>query len=80
MGSKLAHENEAPYPEKLVEPIVLALTNPGDTIIDPWCGSGTTLAVAMKNGRNAIGIDCRESQIELTRRRLSELDCQIRSA
>lgn len=72
MGSKLAHDNEAPYPEKLVEPIILALTNPGGIVLDPFLGSGTTVAVANRLGRNAIGIDCRYSQIELTRRRLLE--------
>lgn len=72
LGSKLAHENEAPFPEKLVLPFVLALTNEGDTVLDPFCGSGTTLAVAGRHGRNAIGIDNRRSQVALTRRRLAE--------
>ena len=72
MGSPLAHENEAPYPEKLVEPFILALTNPGDTVLDPFAGSGTTLAVAKRLGRHSIGIDNRQSQIDLTERRLQE--------
>lgn len=42
MGSPLAHENEAPYPEGLVEPFILALTDEGDTVCDPFGGSGTT--------------------------------------
>lgn len=73
MGSPLAHDNEAPYPESLVEPILLGLTAEGDTVLDPWSGSGTTLAVALKLNRSAIGIDIRESQVELTKRRLSEV-------
>ena len=70
MGSKLAHKQEAAFPEKLVEPFILALTNPGDTVLDPFCGSGTTLAVAKRLGRNGIGCDSRESQIALTEERL----------
>lgn len=76
LGSPLAHENEAPFPEKLVEPFVLTLSNPGDVVLDPFCGSGTTLAVALRHGRKAIGIDVRKSQIALTRRRLAESSIQ----
>ncbi|MCF6275665.1 MAG: site-specific DNA-methyltransferase [Robiginitomaculum sp.] len=44
-------------PEALLERIVLASTNPGDTILDPFCGSGTTGVVAVRRGRKFIGID-----------------------
>lgn len=70
LGSKLAHQCEAPYPEKLVEPLILALTNPGETVLDPFVGSGTTCAVAARLGRGYIGIDNRQSQIDLTKQRL----------
>ena len=73
MGSKLAHDNEAPYPESLIEPIIKCCTRPGDIVLDPFCGSGTTLAVALRLGRNAIGIDSRKSQVELTLKRLKEV-------
>ena len=71
MGSPLAHENEAPFPEKLAEWWLLSTTRPGDTVLDPFCGSGTTIAVAHRLRRNAIGIDLRESQVELAKRRCS---------
>lgn len=71
MGSPLAHESEAPFPELLVEPFVLALCPPGGVVLDPFCGSGTTLAVAHRHGRRACGFDIRESQVELTQRRLA---------
>jgi DNA modification methylase len=70
LGSPLAHLGEAPFPEKLVEPFVLCLTRPGDVVCDPFCGSGTTAAVAKRLGRNFVGCDLRESQVELARRRL----------
>lgn len=76
MGSNLAHENEAPFPEKLAEAFVLSFCPPGGTVLDCFCGSGTTLAVAAKNGRNAIGIDIRESQVVLSQRRLKEIHQQ----
>ena len=72
MGSKLAHENEAPFPEKLAEFFIKSFCPPGGTVLDPFSGSGTTIAVAKKNYRNGIGIDVRESQIELGQKRLEE--------
>jgi site-specific DNA-methyltransferase (adenine-specific)/adenine-specific DNA-methyltransferase len=57
-------------PEALLERIVLASSNPGDLVLDPFCGSGTTLAVAKAHGRRWIGIDASEAAIEIARRRL----------
>lgn len=69
IGNGLAHENEAPFPEALAEPFVRAFCPPGGVVLDPFCGSGTTLAVALRHGRRAVGIDARQSQIELSRLR-----------
>jgi DNA modification methylase len=74
LGSKLAHQNEAPYPEKLVEPFVFALTSATEMVIDPFSGSGTTAAVALRHGRCFQGCDNRLEQVELTRRRISEVN------
>lgn len=70
MGSPLAHENEAPFPESLAERFILPFCRPGGTVLDPFCGSGTTGSVAIKHGRKFVGIDIREEQCELTLRRL----------
>ena len=77
MGHKLAHENEAPYPEKLVEPFVLTCCPRGGIVFDPFCGSGTTAAVAKRLGRQYITIDIRESQIDLARRRLADMQLEL---
>ena len=77
MGSKLSHENEAPFPETLVEPFIRCFCPPGGIVLDPFCGSGTTLAVAKQWNRNAIGIDIRESQVELTRRRIEQVQTRL---
>jgi len=71
LGSDLAHETEAPFPEALAEFFIRSFCPPNRIVLDPFCGSGTTLAVAVKHGRRGIGIDIRESQIELTKRRLT---------
>lgn len=57
-------------PEALLERIILSCTNPGDLIVDPYMGSGTTLAVARRLGRRAIGIDINPEAIAVAKRRL----------
>ena len=47
----------ATFPEKLVEPCILAGSKVGDTVLDPFSGSGTVGMVATRHGRNYIGID-----------------------
>jgi site-specific DNA-methyltransferase (adenine-specific) len=70
VNDKLACKGPAPFPEKLVEFLIKACCPPGGIVFDPFVGSGTTLAVARRLGRSGIGIDIRESQIDLARRRL----------
>lgn len=54
-------------PEKLVERIINASTNPGDLVFDCFMGSGTTQAVAMKLGRRFIGADINLGSIQTTK-------------
>lgn len=72
MGNRLCHENEAPFPEKLAEIFVRSCCPPEGWCLDPFSGSGTTAAVCQQWGRNCIGVDLRESQTELGRRRTSQ--------
>lgn len=73
MGSELAHENEAPFPEDLAEFFVKSFCPPGGTVLDIFSGSGTTAAVAWKNKRKYIAIDIRQSQVDLGNIRLEAL-------
>lgn len=59
----------ATYPEKLVEPCILAGSRTDDTVLDPFAGSGTTLAVAIREGRKAIGIELNEEYLPLIMKR-----------
>ncbi len=70
IGHKLAHENEAPFPEALAEMWVRSYCPPGGVVLDPFCGGGTTVCVARKFGRKWIGIDLRQSQLDLTTKRM----------
>ncbi len=61
-------------PEKLLERIVLGLTNEGQDVLDPMCGSGTTIAVAVRLGREAIGFDTSEIAVATARARLKRMN------
>lgn len=71
MGSRLAHQNEAPFPEALAAWFIRSHCPPGGIVLDPFGGSGTTAAAAIAHGRSAISLDLRASQCELARRRLA---------
>ncbi len=60
-------------PAALLERIIRASSAADDTVLDAYCGSGTTLAVAQKLGRRWIGIDLSPDAIALTRARLQSL-------
>jgi site-specific DNA-methyltransferase (adenine-specific) len=59
-------------PLALLERIVLASTNPGDIIIDPFTGSSTTGIAASKHGRKFIGLDLENEYLELSKKRYNE--------
>lgn len=60
-------------PEALLYRIILASTNPGDVILDPFFGTGTTGAVAKKLGRHYIGIERDEKYIKYAQQRLDAI-------
>jgi len=59
-------------PEGLIERMVLASSNEGDIVLDPFSGSGTTLRVCQQLNRNCIGFELNPEYVELTKKRLSE--------
>lgn len=60
----------APYPMDLCRIPILATCPPGGTVLDPFCGTGTTLVAALSMGRNAMGIDVSPRYAEMTKARL----------
>ena len=59
-------------PSALLERIIEASSNPGDTVLDPFCGCGTTVAAAQQLGRRWIGIDITHLAIGLIKHRLAD--------
>ena len=68
-GNRQAHPTQKP--EGLLERMVLASSNPGDTILDPFAGSGTTLRVCQQLRRSCIGFELNPEYVSLIRARLA---------
>lgn len=64
----------APYPEDLCKTPILATCPPGGVILDPFCGTGTTMRVAMDLKRRSIGIDRSAEYVALARKRCGSLE------
>jgi modification methylase len=69
---KRAHSTQKP--EALLYRLLLASTDPGDIVLDPFFGSGTTGAVARRLGRHYIGIEREAGYVELARARLEGIE------
>jgi site-specific DNA-methyltransferase (adenine-specific) len=63
-------------PEAVLERIVRASSNPGDLVLDPFAGSGTTLAVAHKLGRRWVGVELSSEYTQAIRQRLDRIDTE----
>ena len=61
----------ATFPPALIEPCILAGSRPGDIVLDPFMGSGTTAQVALQHGRHAIGCELNSEYIDLIHQRLA---------
>jgi modification methylase len=69
VGGVKAHPTQKP--ESLLYRVLLAATDPGDTVLDPFLGSGTTGAVAKMLGRKFIGIDREQAYVEVAETRIA---------
>ena len=68
----LTEAHFATFPEELIKPIVKAGSNQGDTILDPFLGSGTVGVVATKLDRNFHGIELKPEFLEIAQKRVSK--------
>jgi DNA modification methylase len=62
----------AVFPEELITPCILAGSRAGDIVLDPFMGSGTTAAVAMKHGRRYLGCELNQEYAKLQKARIDE--------
>jgi len=75
-----AHNKEAhfaTFPEKLIEPCILAGCPIDGIVLDPFIGSGTVAKVAIENGRNYLGIELNSKYIDLASNRIKEVQLKL---
>lgn len=65
-------EHPAPFPEQLANDHIISWSNEGDTVLDPFMGSGTTAKMALLTGRNYIGFEISQEYVELAEKRILE--------
>jgi DNA modification methylase len=65
-------EHPATFPEALAKDHIKTWSNPGDLVIDPFSGSGTTCLGAKELGRRFIGIECSQAYVDLANTRLRQ--------
>jgi len=71
ISPKPMKDHPAPFPEELVETLMLNTTDENDIVLDPYMGSGTVAVVAKKNNRNYIGIEISPEYIDIINKRLT---------
>ena len=75
-GHKGVTGHFAPYPEALCDMPIRASSRPGDIVLDPFCGGGTTLVVAKKLGRRTTGIDVVKEYCIMAKHRVLQVEYQ----
>ena len=76
-SDRIAFKHPAVFPEKLAQDHIESWSNPGQIVLDPMCGSGTTGKMALQNERHFIGIDISPEYIEIARQRLHDSDLHV---
>lgn len=76
MAENTAHPTQKP--EKLIAKLILASSNPGDTVLDPFLGSGTTAVTAKKLGRHYLGVEREERYCVWAQQRLERAEADTR--
>jgi hypothetical protein len=71
-SEQTGHPAQKPF--KVIEPLILMTTEPGDLVLDPMCGAGTTGVVCQALGRRAILCDSSEEYIRITKARLQSAE------
>ncbi len=67
---EIAFQHPAIFPEQLAADHIISWSSPGDIVLDPMCGSGTTCKMALKLGRRFLGIDIAEEYCVIARKRV----------
>lgn len=72
-ASTTKSEHPAPYPVELAERLIRLFSFAGDTVLDPFLGTASTTAAAIRSGRNSIGVEVEPSYLEISRKKVAAL-------
>lgn len=75
--AKSKYTNSAPFPEELVDRHLISWSNPGDIVLDPFMGSGTTAVECIKNDRYYIGYEISEEYCDIIESRILDYELGI---
>lgn len=75
--AQTSESHYAAFPEALPEKCIMAATKPDDLVLDPFCGTGTTLRVAKRLGRRAVGIDIAADYCEMTVKGIRQMSAML---
>lgn len=76
-SDKYAYQHPAMFPEQLAADHIISWSNPGDVVLDPFLGSGTTAKMAVLNGRRYIGFEISADYVEIAKRRIAAALAEI---
>ena len=65
------------FPVELVERLVLSMTNPGDIVLDPYMGVGSSIVAALMHGRKGYGCDVVDAYVEIAKERMAALQAGV---
>ena len=71
-GESTRKGHPAPYPVELAERLIKMFSFAGDTVLDPFCGTGTTAVAAIDSVRNSISVEIEPKYFEMAKDRLRE--------
>lgn len=70
ISGQLRSSHPAPFPLEVAKRLIRMFSFMGDTVVDPFAGSGTTAVAALKNGRNSISVDIEPAYVDILEHRL----------
>lgn len=76
-GSSTRDGHPAPFPVEIAERLVRMFSFAGDTVIDPFVGTGTTMVAAAKSGRNSIGVEIDPVYLKMAKRKVADF-CSVK--
>ena len=74
--NKIAHEHPAIFPLKLAEDHIKSWSNEGDTVLDPFLGSGTTAIACLNLNREFVGFELDEKYFDIAQKRIADAEAE----